>query len=68
MIDVRNFSKNKNAYNGFIKTLNNDSKKIHNQLFYWIFDFSKDIPKLDTFVNFSINDGTKNYSKKIFIQ
>ena len=57
MVDVRDLSKNKNAYNGFIKTLN---KQSNDQLFYWIFDFAKDIPKLDTYVNFSINDETKN--------
>jgi hypothetical protein len=60
MIDVRNFSKKKNAYNGFVKILDKSEQDKSNQLFYWIFDFSKDIPKLDTYHDFSINDGTKN--------
>jgi hypothetical protein len=64
LINVNKITKNENGYNSFVKVLNKTilSKKKDNNLYYWLFDVKKDIPKLDTYNDLSLIDANKNIS------
>jgi len=60
LIDVRKITNNQNGFIAFTdimkKTFNEPNKKIY----YWLFDNSKDKPKLDSYINYSIDDVKRN--------
>ena len=60
LVDVNKLVKSDNGYKSFINIINKTFDKKSNKLYYWLFNISKDIPKLKGYNNLNINDPTKN--------
>ena len=63
LIDIRDYTKNKNGYLAILDCLDLIKKdKINkNKLYYWYFNNATDIPKLNTYQNISSLDSTQNF-------
>jgi hypothetical protein len=66
MINVCNKVKNNNGYISFVKIMEKTFDTTNKQLYYWLFNNSTDKPVLESYVNYSSNDSTKNI--KIMIE
>jgi hypothetical protein len=66
LIDVRKNLKEENGYNAFVKIMGKTFEKPDKKLYYWLFDNSKDKPKIELYVNYNINDAPRNI--KIMIE
>ena len=57
-----------NGFEAFIKVMKYTiTHKIHNNLYYWLFNNTTDIPKkLKTYIDFSVNDVNKNINLLLF--
>jgi hypothetical protein len=66
MIDVRKKLANENGYQSFVKIMEKTFEEPNKQIYYWLFDNSKDKPKLDSYVNYSGDDAQRNI--KIMIE
>lgn len=65
--DVRTVAKDDNGYDAFVKImLKTFQDKSSNKLYYWLFDNAKDKPKLESYVNYSVDDAQRNI--KIMIE
>lgn len=67
LINVNKVTKNDNGYNSFIKIMErtfNDPK--NRKIYYWLFNNSKDKVKLESYINYSVDDHQKNI--KIMIE
>jgi len=60
LLDVRKITNDQNGFIAFTdimkKTFNEPNKKIY----YWMFDNTKDKPKLDSYINYSVDDVKRN--------
>jgi len=52
MIDVRKTMKDENGFNAFTKTMAKTFGTKDKKLHYWMFDITKDKPKLDTYIDY----------------
>ena len=66
LIDVRKKTEDENGYNAFMKIMEKTFNESNKKIYYWLFDNTKDKPKLDSYVNYSIDDPQKNI--KIMIE
>jgi len=61
LVNVKDITKKDNGFLSFIKVLEKIvTKKNNNKLFYWIFNNSKDIPKVDNYINYNKDNPDKN--------
>ncbi len=60
LIDVRKKTNDENGYNAFTKLMEKTFNEPNKKLYYWLFDNSKDKPKLDTYINYSVDDAKHN--------
>lgn len=68
MVDVRKKYDTENGYTGFKKAIKKTvAKNPQQQLYYWLFNAKKDIPKkTKEYVDFSVNDTQKNISLLLY--
>jgi len=66
MINVCKKTKNDNGYTSFVKIMEKTFDTPNKKLYYWLFNNSTDKPILESYVNYSSNDSTKNI--KIMIE
>ena len=66
LIDVRKKLEEENGYSAFIKIMGKTFGKTEKKLYYWLFDNSKDKPKVETYVNYNVDDIQRNI--KIMIE
>jgi hypothetical protein len=77
MVDVRKKLGDENGFNAFTKLMEQTFGKSNDKIYYWLFDNSKDKPKLESYVNYNVEDVQKNiklmigeiynqYSKMVF--
>ena len=66
MIDVCKQLNDPNGYNAFVKLMDKTFKEPSKKLYYWLFNNSKDKPKLESYVNYSSDDASRNI--KIMIE
>ena len=60
MVDVRKKISNDNGYTAFTKIMETTFAKPNSKLYYWLFDNKTDKPKIDSYVNYSVNDAQHN--------
>jgi hypothetical protein len=61
LINVNDLTKKDNGFLSFIKVLNKYSEINSNNLYYWLFDNKKDIPKLNKYLDYNKNDSENNF-------
>jgi hypothetical protein len=68
MIDVRKKYESDNGYTAFSRAINKTiTHKPKHELYYWLFNNSKDIPKkTKEYVDFSVNDSQKNINLLLY--
>ena len=60
LVDVRKTADDENGYNAFTKIMKKSFEDPNKKLYYWLFDNSKDKPKLESYVNYSVDDAKHN--------
>lgn len=60
LVNVKDVTKKNNGFLSFIKVLKKSVTNKNNKLFYWIFNNSTDIPKLDKYIDYNKDDADKN--------
>lgn len=60
LLDVRKIAKNENGFTSFTDIMKKTFDSPNKKLYYWLFDNQKDKPKLDSYINYSINDVKRN--------
>ena len=60
LVDVRKTADDENGYNAFAKIMKKTFEDPNKKLYYWLFDNSKDKPKLESYVNYSVDDAKHN--------
>lgn len=66
LIDVRKKLEEDNGYNAFVKIMGKTFEEPNKKLYYWLFDNSKDKPKVEAYVNYNADDAQRNI--KIMIE
>jgi hypothetical protein len=66
LIDVRKKLEEENGYNAFVKIMDKTFEEPNKKLYYWLFDNSKDKPKVESYVNYNADDAQRNI--KIMIE
>jgi SOS-response transcriptional repressor LexA len=66
LIDVRKKLEEENGYDAFVKIMGKTFEEPSKKLYYWLFDNSKDKPKLESYVNYNTDDSQRNI--KIMIE
>jgi hypothetical protein len=68
LVDVKKKLNMDNGFNALIKIMKNTiNHKIHNNLYYWLFNNETDIPKKsNNYIDFSVNDVQKNISLLLY--
>ena len=66
MIDVRKKISNDNGYIAFTKIMEKTFTEPNSKLYYWLFDNKTDKPKIESYVNYSVDDAQHNI--KIMIE
>lgn len=72
LVNVKDITKSENGFESFQKILGNKGLRDKNLLYYWLFDLTKDKPKLNSYINISklnlensifnlLNEVYKNY-------
>lgn len=60
LIDVRKITNNENGFVSFTDIMKKTFDKPNKKIYYWLFDNQKDKPKLDLYINYSIDDVKRN--------
>ena len=60
MVDVRKKLDEENGYKAFVKNMEKTFKEPQKKIYYWLFDNSKDKPKVESYVNYNFDDAQRN--------
>jgi hypothetical protein len=60
LIDTKKIFNEKNGFVAFTKIIEKTFLSKNKELYYWIFDNTTDIPKLNTYINYNVNDVKNN--------
>jgi hypothetical protein len=60
LLDVRKITNDQNGFIAFTDVMKKTFEESNKKLYCWLFDNSKDKPKLDSYVNYSVDDVKRN--------